>query len=242
MSSVASSSSKHPPSLPPRRRTNAFLLGQPGFHGQHGDPLPWCTPDDLHGNRHLAFRKGTRRARSVFLPNLGDASCWTRSWPARLFHEVRSSIPNVEAVPIPTPSLSRLCRHFTDQEKTNRFALLVAPDNAAGVSLRREDSGPAPIRAELWMYAALIHPGISVVHTPVGNGRTKKGYLHVVQKSGYNPGPATGVILRVGSHAGGPQVELREGDGAYLSYEPGAELRLENDGQGIAEVLLFDLE
>jgi len=92
------------------------------------------------------------------------------------------------------------------------------------------------------MYAALIHPGISVVHTPVGNGRTKKGYLHVVQKSGYNPGPATGVILRVGSHAGGPQVELREGDGAYLSYEPGAELRLENDGQGIAEVLLFDLE
>jgi len=130
-------------------------------------------------------------------------------------------------------------RHFTDEEKKNRFVLLVAPDNAAGVSLRREDSGPAPIRSELRMYASLIYPGVSLVH---GNGRTTKGYVHVIQKSGYNPGPGRGVTLKIGSQADGPQVELREGDGAYLAYEPGAELRLENDGQEIAEVLLFDLE
>jgi redox-sensitive bicupin YhaK (pirin superfamily) len=130
-------------------------------------------------------------------------------------------------------------RHFTDEEKKNRFVLLVAPDNATGVSLRREDSGPAPIRSELRMFASLIHPGVSLVH---GNGRAKKGYIHVIQKSGYNPGPGNGVTLRIGSQADGPQVELREGDGAYLTYEPGAELRLENDSQGIAEVLLFDLE
>lgn len=92
------------------------------------------------------------------------------------------------------------------------------------------------------MYASLINPGVSLVHVPVGNSGTKKGYIHVIQKSGYNPGPAKGVTLRIGAQADGPQVELREGDGAYLSYEPGAELRLENDGQGIAEVLLFDLE
>lgn len=92
------------------------------------------------------------------------------------------------------------------------------------------------------MYASLIHPGVSLVHAPVGNGETKKGYIHVIQKSGYNPGPATGVTLKIGAQADGPQIELREGDGAYLAYEPGAELRLENDGQGIAEVLLFDLE
>lgn len=94
------------------------------------------------------------------------------------------------------------------------------------------------------MYASLIHPGVSLVHVPAGNGQTgkKKGYIHVIQRSGYNPGPARGATLRIGSQAGEPQVELREGDGAYLAYEPGAELRLENDGQGIAEVLLFDLE
>ncbi|KIJ65224.1 hypothetical protein HYDPIDRAFT_175234 [Hydnomerulius pinastri MD-312] len=133
-------------------------------------------------------------------------------------------------------------RYFTDEEKKNRFALLVAPDNSAEVSLNREDKGPAPVRSELRMFASLIHPGISLVHVPVGNGQQKKGYIHVVQKSGHNPGKAGGATLRVGSQADGPQVELREGDGAYLSYEIGAELRVENDGQGVAEVLLFDLE
>ncbi|KAF9219946.1 RmlC-like cupin [Gyrodon lividus] len=133
-------------------------------------------------------------------------------------------------------------RNFTDEEKKNRFALLVAPDNSAAVSLNREDSGPAPIRSELRMYASLIHPGISLVHAPVGNSPRKKGYIHVIQKSGYNPAQAGGATLRVGSQADGPQIELREGDGAYLAYEPGAELRIENDDQGVAEVLLFDLE
>lgn len=144
--------------------------------------------------------------------------------------------------PLPPILISPACRHFTDEEKKNRFVLLVAPDNATGVSLRREDNGPAPVRSELRMYASLMYPGVSLVHTPFGNGRIKKGYIHVIQKSGYNTGPAKGITLRIGSQANGPQVELREGDGAYLAYEPGAELRLENDGQGIAEVLLFDLE
>ena len=128
-----------------------------------------------------------------------------------------------------------------DEEKKNRFALLVAPDNSAGTSLQREDSGPAPIRSELRMYASLIHPGVSLVHTPAGNSRTKKGYIHVIQRSGYNTGPAKGATLKIGSQVDGPKVELREGDGAYLAYEPGAELRVENGGEGVAEVLLFDL-
>ncbi|KIJ11122.1 hypothetical protein PAXINDRAFT_171917 [Paxillus involutus ATCC 200175] len=133
-------------------------------------------------------------------------------------------------------------RHFTDEEKKNRFALLVAPDNSTGVSQKREDSGPAPIRSELRMYASLIHPGISLVHAPVGNSQKKKGYIHVIQKSGYNVAQGGGITLRIGSQSDGPQIELREGDGAYLVYEPGAELRVENDSRGVAEVLLFDLE
>ncbi|KAG9312781.1 RmlC-like cupin domain-containing protein [Chiua virens] len=132
-------------------------------------------------------------------------------------------------------------RYFTDEEKKNRLALVVAPDNAEGVTLGREDSGPAPIRSELWMYASLIHPGASVVHTPSGNGQMRKGYVHVIQKSGYNPGAAKGATLKI-SGQDRSQVELREGDGAYLTYGPGVELRLENDSQEVVEVLLFDLE
>ncbi|KAG9312773.1 RmlC-like cupin domain-containing protein [Chiua virens] len=133
-------------------------------------------------------------------------------------------------------------RQFTDEEKKDRFVPVVAPDNAPGVTLGREDSGPAPIRSDLWMYASLIQPGISLVHKPFGDGQMKKGYVHLIQKSGYNPGAAQGVTLKIGSHADGSQVELREGDGAYLTYGPGSELRVENDSQGVAEVLLFDLE
>ena len=140
------------------------------------------------------------------------------------------------------PTLIARSRYFTDEEKKNRFALLVAPDNSAGTSLQREDSGPAPIRSELWMYASLIHPGVSLIHTPAGNGQVRKGYIHVIQRSGYNTGPAKGASLRISFQAGGPKVELREGDGAYLAYEPGAELHVENNSEGISEVLLFDLE
>ncbi|KAH7885784.1 RmlC-like cupin domain-containing protein [Phlebopus sp. FC_14] len=132
-------------------------------------------------------------------------------------------------------------RNFTDEEKKNRFALVVAPDNAPEVTLNREDSGPAPVRSQLWMYASLIERGVSLSHVPAGKGQ-KKGYIHVIQKSGYNPGKAGGASVRVGSEADGPKLELREGDGAYMMYESGAELKIENDGQSVAEVLLFDIE
>ncbi|KAI6014957.1 RmlC-like cupin domain-containing protein [Pisolithus marmoratus] len=136
-------------------------------------------------------------------------------------------------------------RNFCDEEKRNRFLLVVAPDDSS-VSLSREDKGPAPIRSHLWMYASLIDPGVSLVHEHVGKGQgqLKKGYIHLIQTSGYNARKSSGNTVRIGSKStdGDSKVELREGDGAYLIYEGSDNLEVTNVGQGIAEVLLFDLD
>jgi hypothetical protein len=67
--------------------------------------------------------------------------------------------------------------------------------------------------------------------------KRSKAYIHVVQTSGYNTGRAAGASVRIS-----PNEVLREGDGAYISAEAGSEITLENVGDGVAEVLLFDLE
>ncbi|KAH7918523.1 pirin domain-containing protein [Leucogyrophana mollusca] len=132
-------------------------------------------------------------------------------------------------------------RNFTDGEKLNKFALLVAPSTSSEVSLNREDKGPAPVRSQLRMYAALIEPGATIAHT--FSGKARKGYVHVIQKSGYNPKKAGGARLQlIGGQAEEGEVELREGDGGYLLTGADSELKIENTGEQVAEVLLFDLE
>ncbi|KAF7309378.1 RmlC-like cupin [Mycena indigotica] len=70
----------------------------------------------------------------------------------------------------------------------------------------------------------------------------KKGYIHVVQTSGYNTGAAAGASIRV-IGAPGVESELKEGDGAYLHFDNGGvELKVENIGDKTGEILLFDLE
>ena len=68
-----------------------------------------------------------------------------------------------------------------------------------------------------------------------------KGYIHVVQTSGYNTKAASGAHVRVSGAEGGP-VELREGDGAYIVAAPGDKLVVENVGDRVAEIVLFDME
>lgn len=135
-------------------------------------------------------------------------------------------------------------RHFIDEDKRNQFRLIIAPSNSSQVSLDREAEGPAPIRSQLRAYASLLDPGISLVHTfhPSLSPERRKAYIHVVQKSGYNPGYAKGVGLRVGAQVEGPIIELREGDGSYLLVGKDAELKVENAGEGAVEFLLFDME
>jgi hypothetical protein len=135
-------------------------------------------------------------------------------------------------------------RHFTDADKRNKFRLIVAPSNSSEVSLGREADGPAPIRSQLRAYASLMDPGVSITHAfhPRRSTGLRKAYIHLVQKSGYNPGKPSGARLRVGAQAQGPMIELREGDGAYLLVGEDAELKVENAGESEAEFLLFDME
>jgi hypothetical protein len=71
-------------------------------------------------------------------------------------------------------------------------------------------------------------------------GTGRKAYIHVIQTSGYNPSEAAGASVKVTGE--GATLELKEGDGAYLYGDAGTELKVENTGDRIAEVLLFDVE
>ena len=141
------------------------------------------------------------------------------------------------------PRIARLkpayyTRHFTDAEKKDKWALVVAPIDDPSVKTEREAEGPTPVQATLRLNAALISPGVTLPHiTP--NGLTKQ-YIHVIQTSGFNQGPAKGASVVVRGKGGKEQV-LREGDGAYLATEDGKKIEVENVGEGVAEVLLFDL-
>ncbi|KAJ7780084.1 RmlC-like cupin domain-containing protein [Mycena maculata] len=141
------------------------------------------------------------------------------------------------------PSVSRLqpkyfTRHFTDAQKRDVWARIVAPVDAEGVLKdSREGEGPAPVQSPLTLYATLLSDGKSLKQTIKGS----KGYIHVVQTSGYNTNVATGAAIRV-IGAPGVEVELKEGDGAYLHFSKSGELTVENIGDKTAEVLLFDLE
>lgn len=144
------------------------------------------------------------------------------------------------------PHTSRLqpkyyTREFSDAQKTNAWARIVAPAGAEGVSAERDGEGPAPVQSALTLYATLLG-STKVLEKKLGG---KKGYVHVVQTSGYNPGKARGASVKV-TGAGGEKQELllKEGDGAYLTIGEGegSKLIIENVGDNTAEVLLFDLE
>ncbi|KAJ7777110.1 RmlC-like cupin domain-containing protein [Mycena metata] len=142
------------------------------------------------------------------------------------------------------PSVSRLqpkyfTRHFSDAEKRDVWARIVAPVDAEGVLKdSREGTGPAPVQSPLTLFATLLTDGKSLKQKIQGS----KGYIHVVQTGGYNTKAASGATIKV-IGAPGVEVELREGDGAYLHFDNGGgDLTVENIGDKSAEVLLFDLE
>jgi redox-sensitive bicupin YhaK (pirin superfamily) len=132
-------------------------------------------------------------------------------------------------------------REFTDEQKTNTWLRVVAPVGADDMSLERNGQGAAPVQSALTMYATLLEKGKSLEKKLGG----KKGYLQVVQTSGYNTSEASGATVRVSGVGDGRQeVVLKEGDSTYLTVGEGqgAELIVENVGDAIAEILLFDLE
>ena len=129
-------------------------------------------------------------------------------------------------------------RHFTDEEKTDKWAKVVAPIWADGVKDTREGEGPAPVQSALTLYASILGKG-KALNRPLEG---KKAYVHVIQTSGYNERQATGASVKF-STKGGDEVELREGDGAYVDVKKkGAVLEVENVGDRAAELVVFDLE
>jgi len=142
------------------------------------------------------------------------------------------------------PSIGKLTpayftRHFTDEEKKDTLVPIVAPVNSKGVSSEREGTGPAPVQSSLTLYATLISPSKTVTHvfpTPVSS-EPRKSYVQIPQTSGHNPGEAQGARVRLN---GG--LELSEGDAAFAWGQEGDKLEIENVGDKVAEVLVFDIE
>lgn len=107
---------------------------------------------------------------------------------------------------------------------------------------KREAEGPAPVHSPLTVFASLISPSSTLTHTlPADDGShlPRKAYVHVAQKSGYNTGKADSATIRLSSKDGNV-VEVREGDGVYVMGDAGATLTVQNVGDCVAEVLLFD--
>ncbi|KAG8950840.1 hypothetical protein FRC04_007072 [Tulasnella sp. 424] len=140
-----------------------------------------------------------------------------------------------------TPSQSSLppkyfTRNFPDSDKVDKLLKVVAPVGSEGVDEERESTGPVPIHSQVTVYATMISTGNAVVHTLPDGAGTQRAYIQVPQSSGYNQSVARGSRIRVNG-----DLELAEGDGAFVWGEPGEQLRIENTGEKSAEALLFDL-
>jgi len=128
-------------------------------------------------------------------------------------------------------------RHFSDEEKRDRFVKVVGPVNSSGISLGRNDRGPTPIHAPLNVYATLLSPG-RTAHRLFSITSNSKAYVHHIQRSGYQPGNVTSggtIVLNT-------DTTLREGDGSFVwvKTEQGR-LSVTNTGSTPAEVLLFEM-
>ncbi|KAH7106074.1 pirin domain-containing protein [Auriculariales sp. MPI-PUGE-AT-0066] len=126
-------------------------------------------------------------------------------------------------------------RHFTDAEKRDTLLRVVAPAGSDGVSSERETSGPTPVNSPVTVWATILSQGKAVTHrVPKPSAKV---YVHVIQTSGYNTGPASGATVEVNG------TQLREGDGAFVyATKAGDELVINNVGASDAEFLVFDVE
>ncbi|KZP12768.1 hypothetical protein FIBSPDRAFT_961089 [Athelia psychrophila] len=97
-------------------------------------------------------------------------------------------------------------------------------------------SGSAPIRSALAVYATILPAGVS--RARIFQLSSTKGYIHVVQTSGYNVGKAKGAKIKLAGSEGGAAGGRR---GAH-DARGRREVRVQNIGSRAAEVLLFEIE
>ncbi|OCF54395.1 pirin [Kwoniella mangroviensis CBS 10435] len=130
-------------------------------------------------------------------------------------------------------------RHFTDEQKKDKIAHLVAPVGYEGVEEVRECSGLTPIHSPVHFFSSLISPSISLTHKllPSLDGKPNKlFYVQLVQSSGYNtesaPKDGKGPLIKV--TGGGQEATLGEGDGVFITGgKVGEEISVENVGKGV---------
>ncbi|EKD04970.1 hypothetical protein A1Q2_00770 [Trichosporon asahii var. asahii CBS 8904] len=138
-------------------------------------------------------------------------------------------------------------RHFSDAEKTDKWAHVVAPTSFPGVIDERDAKGPTPIHADLNFFATLLSPGKELNKEVTDRSDNKPGdklvYVQVVQSTKYNTGPA----LKDGAHVevslGGQNQVLGEGDGVFIrGAKSKDEVVVKNTGTKVAEVVLFEMD
>ncbi|KZP15133.1 hypothetical protein FIBSPDRAFT_935373 [Athelia psychrophila] len=134
------------------------------------------------------------------------------------------------------PSKSRLSpasftRHYTDEEKRDPRVRFVAPVGGPGVVAEREGKGPTPV------YHAFT-VGLSPTTPHTFDATNSKGYLwHAIQTSGYNPEAASGASMKITAPDAKAMVPI-----SILNTKGGPELKVENVGDSVTQILLFDLE
>ena len=129
-------------------------------------------------------------------------------------------------------------QHFTDEEKTDKWAKVVASVWADGIKHTREGEGPAPVQSALILYASILGTGKALSRFLEG----KKAYACYSDEC-YNERQATGASVKFSTKGGG-EVELSDGDRVYVdpAKKNGAILEVENVGDRAAELVVFDLE
>lgn len=138
-------------------------------------------------------------------------------------------------------------RHFSDAEKTDQWAHVVAPVNYPGVVDERDAKGPTPIHADLNFFATLLSPGKDLTKKVTDTSKNTPGeklvYIQVVQSTEYNTGPALADGAHVEVTLGGQSQNLGEGDGVFIRGAKSADdIVVKNTGSKVAEVVLFEMD
>lgn len=135
--------------------------------------------------------------------------------------------------------LTNILRHFSDEDKMQGWVRIAAPVSTLDVDSDQDASGSAPIRSGMTIYSTILASGASRSFQL----STTKGYIHIIQTFGYNVGVAQGAEIKLnGGDDGTIEVKLREGDGAYIMFAAGKEVKVQNIRAGVAEVLLFEIK
>ena len=122
-------------------------------------------------------------------------------------------------------------RKYPDELKKDKLVRIM--ESLKRHNGKKGETDPIPLDADVSMDASILSPGNAVEHETVADG-LRKIYLHVVMKGRAQPSSG-GAKISVGD------VELGEGDGAFVTGSGPDKLVVKSTGDKPAEFLLFDM-